>query len=1117
MSAENVVINFVGDTTELQPVDDILDQIVQKGGAVGAQWKKTSDIVSASNKTSVESTNKLSKSIDQLAIAAKSGDKAVIGGAYKDYLKQIQTQLGLTKKELIDYVQNARQAAQAQIFDANTDEEIQQLTLSIEAMNDQLKELGVAEFQTEERTKSLKAQLRAMKEELAGLDEGTAEFEALKQKAGELDDKLKDVSSTVSNVGSDTKNIDGLISAVSGLAGGYAITQGAAALFGDGEEEVQKALLKVNAAMSILQGLQQIQNVLQKESAASLLITDLRTKALAIGQQFLTVTTLETALATNVLRGALLASGIGAIVVVLGLAAAAMDSFGSSTKDSAEDLKALNEEANNYYDSYLKIQAVSQLQINRDISLVKNQEQIKLLEAEGGNLEKIAGLKRENNNLELTQLRLQLNGIESSRKKASDNTLFTERELAIKSDIFRKEQGARLIDIELSKGVNEENKAAADEARRGREELQKAIELQAKSLTAQAEAEVARRKLTVLLNKEDSLSSINAIALAEIDAINAGRNERLKSASLTAGEIEKINAEADLAIAEKERQNQDLILATRRAGVNASLLLSKQGSDEELKFKLQSIDVEQAIALRATELTVGQIAEINAKAEKAKQDLIRSFNEGKLQDEISLQNAAAERFGILEQEKLKIALERLITQRDLEISQAQGNAAKIAEINAKFDTQTREAKEATVDAILAENIKTLTVFAEQNKIANQNILSSDLATFSQKVKASKDLLQLEEERFDLEHKALTEKVEQDLLTTREFELAYQDLLNRRVAASQKSEEEITALTVKEIEKRSAAIQSALQIFQQGLSETLGDTAFTSALSGIQNFGAATLDIIAKIKAGTISSADGLKELASLAIGTIQNIANQIFSESAATRQEQLASTIEDLNKSKEAELNNKNLTEQQKRDIEEKYKIREKQEKIKAFQADKQAKKEQAAINGFLAVTQALATNPFPYSLIVAAIVAASTAVQVAKINSTPIPKFKTGKVDIQGPGTTTSDSIPAMISRGESVIKADSTAKWKDALVAINNDRFESYLLKQLPFNFPNVPDGIKPNGTMQIDYNKLAEAVANKMAALIPAPAQIHNVIDKDGIKTLLEQGASKTEIKNKYFSMT
>lgn len=48
--------------------------------------------------------------------------------------------------------------------------------------------------------------------------------------------------------------------------------------------------------------------------------------------------------------------------------------------------------------------------------------------------------------------------------------------------------------------------------------------------------------------------------------------------------------------------------------------------------------------------------------------------------------------------------------------------------------------------------------------------------------------------------------------------------------------------------------------------------------------------------------------------------------------------------------------------------------------------------------------------------------------------KFAQGSVDIQGPGTGTSDSIPAMISKGESVMTARATKMFKPLLLAMND-----------------------------------------------------------------------------------
>jgi hypothetical protein len=57
--------------------------------------------------------------------------------------------------------------------------------------------------------------------------------------------------------------------------------------------------------------------------------------------------------------------------------------------------------------------------------------------------------------------------------------------------------------------------------------------------------------------------------------------------------------------------------------------------------------------------------------------------------------------------------------------------------------------------------------------------------------------------------------------------------------------------------------------------------------------------------------------------------------------------------------------------------------------------------------------------------VGATTAAQIAAIRSQKppaAPGFAKGVIDLNGPGTETSDSIPARLSRGESVITANGT-----------------------------------------------------------------------------------------------
>ena len=50
--------------------------------------------------------------------------------------------------------------------------------------------------------------------------------------------------------------------------------------------------------------------------------------------------------------------------------------------------------------------------------------------------------------------------------------------------------------------------------------------------------------------------------------------------------------------------------------------------------------------------------------------------------------------------------------------------------------------------------------------------------------------------------------------------------------------------------------------------------------------------------------------------------------------------------------------------------------------------------------------------------------------------KFKADGGYISGPGTATSDSIPAMLSNGEFVVRASAVDKWRPLLEAINSGR---------------------------------------------------------------------------------
>lgn len=82
------------------------------------------------------------------------------------------------------------------------------------------------------------------------------------------------------------------------------------------------------------------------------------------------------------------------------------------------------------------------------------------------------------------------------------------------------------------------------------------------------------------------------------------------------------------------------------------------------------------------------------------------------------------------------------------------------------------------------------------------------------------------------------------------------------------------------------------------------------------------------------------------------------------------------------------------------------------------------------------AEYPFPLNIIaVAGSVAAITAAiasSVSTVKSTEVPKYASGGL-ISGPGSGTSDSIPAMLSNGEAVMTANAVNEWGAMLSAMN------------------------------------------------------------------------------------
>jgi hypothetical protein len=256
------------------------------------------------------------------------------------------------------------------------------------------------------------------------------------------------------------------------------------------------------------------------------------------------------------------------------------------------------------------------------------------------------------------------------------------------------------------------------------------------------------------------------------------------------------------------------------------------------------------------------------------------------------------------------------------------------------------------------------------------------------------------------------------------------------------------------------------------------------------------------------------------VESAQTIANAEFEIDKANRDAKLQADIDALEQRKENELKNKNLTEAQKLAIQTKYDKLEAEAKKKAWEAEQDAKKKQAIINGALAITNIWATyggtNPVLAGILTAASII-STATQVRVIDSQPVPKFAKGK---------NLDGYEGMAIIGEAgrELRLDSDGSMKmynratldhvnaDSIILPNN-LTEALLKTNIPaMNLRNMNAVTKQNisAKLDIDYKKLARTLGEELKN----SQKVSVNIDEKGFETRIMNGISERRvIDNRY----
>jgi hypothetical protein len=464
---------------------------------------------------------------------------------------------------------------------------------------------------------------------------GSEEFKKAAEKVDDLIDKQKALNVTINAIDTEGK-IETFGKALQGVTGAFSVAQGAAALFGGESQVLEQALLKVQAAMAIQQG---ISGLVEGAKAA---------KALALSLGLVGPAAQAGTVGINGMKAALITSGIGAVVVLIGVLAASLIDFGSSTEDAKEKYDAFKKEladdtelkkadialkqrleialrdqarlsegriketkaeiaerlqleqegrqaAQKAEEDALKQRAAAYNKIVADNSKSRTAEEIKALREEAD------AIKLEEEKLAQNRLAIQVAGIEAQNEI---------RELGLQD-----EQAAAEKSLEIRKKLTEEQiKLLQEIAQRENALLNERILLEEKLLN-----EYSDSQLTALQREENAIRDkyFAAINNAEFSAEARIAAQKLMDAELAAARKKAADDEAKTAqdTAEKIKKIQDDIYAYQQDILNKKLALIEEDTKAFTDGVAATRDIALGFGELQQQLTQNELADIDARIE----------------------------------------------------------------------------------------------------------------------------------------------------------------------------------------------------------------------------------------------------------------------------------------------------------------------------------------------------------------------------------------------------------------------------------------------------------------------------------------------------------------------
>ena len=440
-----------------------------------------------------------------------------------------------------------------------------------------VQKLDKAFEETEQSVKGLRTQLREAVANVTLMSDkfGATSKEAINaaKRAAELKDRIGDAKALTDAFNPDAK-FKAVASSLAGVAGGFSALQGGMALFGKENKDVEQALLKVNAAMALSQGLQSVGESIDsfrqlgaviKSTTVFQELNNAATKTAAVVQRAFGVATVETSTGFKVLKGAIVATGIGALVVLLGSVIANFDAISDWIKSSplgslAKGIGALVEQ----FTDFIGVTSEAERNLNKLSAANKRANEdianrIKVLKAQGGSEKEIYELSKKSIENELNDLRnaAKVKGKLTEEEQKQMRDLKTEQ-LVLTADYNKKTADANAKAAEKAqKDRDDANKKAADQAQKDRDEAKKKAEEDTK----------AANKMLIELQNAKSLALIedeNAKVAKQLEIDKKAKEDEIKQLTVAQSvkdELIKLNNDKFVAdknaLDKKIKEDQD--------------------------------------------------------------------------------------------------------------------------------------------------------------------------------------------------------------------------------------------------------------------------------------------------------------------------------------------------------------------------------------------------------------------------------------------------------------------------------------------------------------------------------------------------------------------------------